>query len=301
MGKGNAILGYARGAVGSVVFSRTKGQQIIRARNTKPHNTPRINRIFHRAKLSTIYKLTSQLPEGFLEGAFEFMRPRENWQSCFVRYNVKNAAYQPKDWVEDGERVCFGKWQFSDGSLPELKVHSSNVSDGVHQGCIGIYIDLPTPPGTIGNLSKAILSRGVYKEGDIITFLVYRMGVYTDQRPPYFWYRCFTSPFDYYSFALDPGDNRQISVVLRGWSILNYKDDDGVSHFWLGLYRTAKFDPSLVAIVTRREGRKYRVSPSWMVGPASSPTMLSLLESYDFGNRVLISWGYSKKAILYGD
>lgn len=54
MAKGNMFLGYARGKVGDVVFSRVNGEQVSRPRNRHPHN-PRTNKqLVQRAIMATI-------------------------------------------------------------------------------------------------------------------------------------------------------------------------------------------------------------------------------------------------------
>lgn len=59
MSKGNLFLGYARGKVGDVVFSRNNGEQITRARNRHPAN-PRSNaQLAQRAIMATIGKAYS--------------------------------------------------------------------------------------------------------------------------------------------------------------------------------------------------------------------------------------------------
>lgn len=54
MAKGNMFLGYARGKVGDVVFSRVNGEQVSRPRNRHPHN-PRTNKqLIQRAIMATV-------------------------------------------------------------------------------------------------------------------------------------------------------------------------------------------------------------------------------------------------------
>lgn len=54
MSKGNLFLGYARGAVGDVVFSRLDNQQITRARNRAPRNPKTNPQLVQRAFMATI-------------------------------------------------------------------------------------------------------------------------------------------------------------------------------------------------------------------------------------------------------
>lgn len=59
MSKGNMLLGYARGKVGSLVFSRNNNEQIVRARNYHPKN-PRTNaQLYQRAIMATVMRAYS--------------------------------------------------------------------------------------------------------------------------------------------------------------------------------------------------------------------------------------------------
>lgn len=71
MSKGNLFLGYARGAVGDVVFSRLDNQQITRARNRAPRNPKTNPQLVQRAFMATIlqaYKAGKEIFDHSFEG-----------------------------------------------------------------------------------------------------------------------------------------------------------------------------------------------------------------------------------------
>lgn len=88
MAKGNLFLGYARGKVGDVVFSRTNGEQVSRARNRHPNN-PRTNaQLAQRAVMSTIAKAYAAGMQIF-DHSFEGLKVGSGCQQRFAKVNVE--------------------------------------------------------------------------------------------------------------------------------------------------------------------------------------------------------------------
>lgn len=71
MAKDNLFLGFARGKIGDVVFSRVGGKQISRARNRSPKNPQSVSQMIQRVAISTVgkmYSLTQELTDHSFEG-----------------------------------------------------------------------------------------------------------------------------------------------------------------------------------------------------------------------------------------
>lgn len=71
MAKDNLFLGFARGKIGDVVFSRVGGKQVSRARNRSPKNPQTVAQMIQRVAISTVgkmYSLTQELTDHSFEG-----------------------------------------------------------------------------------------------------------------------------------------------------------------------------------------------------------------------------------------
>lgn len=87
MSKGNMLLGYARGKVGDLVFSRLNGRQITRARNRSPKNPRTAAQMAQRAIMSTLGKAYSAGKEIF-DHSFEGLKVGTENQSEFMKLNT---------------------------------------------------------------------------------------------------------------------------------------------------------------------------------------------------------------------
>lgn len=300
MGKGNIWLGYGRGAVGSVVMARVKGQQIIRGRNSKPYNRKSRAQILHRSRLSTLYKFTKQLPPGLLDGAFDDMRPRENWQSCFVRHNTKLAIMQPKDWVEDESKPCFGKFMMSSGPVGHDVISVSTQEASTFIGAVGISFTAVTAPVQVWKVSQTIIAEYGLKEGDILTFILYDVGPSSSIRDPKYRSAYRTPQVLTYSLRLDLHDNRLLTDVLRFVSWFAYRTNEGVLKQWVGVRCDELRQPAMAIVVSRVDGQKVSCNTSYLTWPTANQAFWDNFESEEWISNVLRSWGVSKKALLKG-
>lgn len=301
MGKGNAILGYARGAVGSVVFTRIKGQQIIKGRNSKPHNKRTRKQIMHRARLSTLYKFTKQMPPGLLEGAFEDRRPRENWQACFVRHNINNAIMQIKDWVEDEKKAAYGKFLMSQGSIKAELCSTSNEESEAYDGAIGLAVRPIVGVITVGKLSANVLRSYPLQEGDILTFILYDVGSPNSIVDPKYAAASRTPQISCTSLQLSTTDERNASDVLKFVEVFAYPIDNDNMATWVGARREFLRYPAMAIIVTRRDGKKYLVNTSRLIWLGLGEYFWGAFETEEYLHDMLRSWGMSRKAILTGE
>lgn len=301
MGKGNAILGYARGAVGSIVFTRIKGQQIIKGRNSKPHNKRSRKQIMHRARLSTLYKFTKQMPPGLLEGAFEDQRPRENWQSCFVRHNVDNAIMQLKDWVEDESKAAYGKFQMSQGSINIDLCKESHVSASAYLGAVGISITSGSSQTFVYGFSRLLMDQYGVHEGDIVTFIIYDVPPPTSIRDPRYKTSSLVPTIRCTSLKIALDDNRLVNNVVKYVSQFAYQDDAGNTRFWLGVRITLNYQPAMAIVITRQDGHKTLVNSAKMVWPGANEAFWRQFESVTWVANMLRSWGMSRTAVLTGE
>ena len=193
MSKGNLLLGYGRGALGDLVLSHYKGEQIARARNRKPKNPQTTLQMIQRVILKTCsqaYKFFYPLANHSFEGA---VNAPEN-QAIFNQLNVAdrrmrfNAAFSEGfdgSWDTNPEIARQHNYSFKDqmycpvndyvlsrGTLRAMNaiIHGTTASDIV---CVVPFIQDSGEELTIADQSYESVIRGLgIKEGDQLTFVM---------------------------------------------------------------------------------------------------------------------------------
>lgn len=182
MAKGNMLLGYARGKVGSLVFSRQDGEQITRARNYHPKN-PRTNaQLYQRAIMATVMAAYSQGKEIF-DHSFQNKSVGNMNMREFLSRNARElrnlmSASVDGGYNDNGARVVAPK------SLYMVPFEGLIISAGNYtQNLFGYTKGTNYMPNPAQNMTPAE-ARSQYGlvPGDIYTFIV----VYGDQSAPVF-------------------------------------------------------------------------------------------------------------------
>ena len=88
MSKGNMLLGHARGKVGSLVFSRSNGQQIVRARAEVVRNPQTDAQVIQRIFLNTIAQAYSRM-SAIVDHSFEGVKAGQDSMSAFMKKNLE--------------------------------------------------------------------------------------------------------------------------------------------------------------------------------------------------------------------
>ena len=88
MSKGNMLLGHARGKVGSLVFSRANGQQIVRARAEVVKNPQTDAQVIQRIFLNTIAQAYSRM-SAIVDHSFEGVKAGQDSMSYFMKKNLE--------------------------------------------------------------------------------------------------------------------------------------------------------------------------------------------------------------------
>ena len=156
MSKGNMLLGHARGKVGSLVFSRANGQQIVRARAEVVKNPQTDAQVIQRIFLNTIAQAYSRM-SAIVDHSFEGVKKGQDSMSYFMKKNleairakVANAGdlNTPQVYVTPiGEGyLATNDYIVAKGSLPVVNpalVQDSGiellVSTGTYKDLIDIY------------------------------------------------------------------------------------------------------------------------------------------------------------------
>lgn len=167
MGKGNMLLGMTRGAVGDVVFSRLKGQQVSRARNRQPANPRTSSQVYQRALFSDAVKFYTRGRQKLYQFAFENKKANESDYNAFMRENVKRGVVISKAAFDNYSYPAIGNWIIAKGSLTPIDwvfISKPAVRMGMHQSSEAV-------PTTLGAVSSLLVNGDTILNGDILTFV----------------------------------------------------------------------------------------------------------------------------------
>jgi hypothetical protein len=226
MAKDNLFLGFGRGSVGDVVFSRINGQQVARARNRSPRNPQSPLQLLQRVVLKTsasayslMQDLTNHSFQGFAEGT--------ECQSQFMRRNVEQFRALLQSYIDSGDpeeilgcqetnfsskyapSAVLNPYIISEGSLPGVACQFSGSSNAS-------YIDFlfkvnPNPsPDTAAEMTYAQLVQGLgLQQGDQLT-IVY---LTVDDRNGQSDYG-YINGFKFGRFILEPSDGNMAGRII---------------------------------------------------------------------------------------
>ena len=167
MSKGNVLLGMARGAVGDVVFSRLKGQQVTRARNRQPANPRTSSQMYQRALFTDAVKFYTRGRQKLYQFAFESKKANESDYNAFMRENAKRGVVISKAAFDNYNYPAIGTWIIAKGSLTPIPWRFNNKP----YVFMGMHADSEELPTTLGALSTALVNGDTILNGDIITFV----------------------------------------------------------------------------------------------------------------------------------
>lgn len=111
------LLGYARGAVGNLVFSRVKGNEVTKARNRQPSNPKTSKQVYQRAKFLNAVNFYKRGVQNLFKFAFEDKTQQESDFNAFMRHNVSRAIPVGKGSAAEPIYPAISNWITSVGSL----------------------------------------------------------------------------------------------------------------------------------------------------------------------------------------
>ena len=171
MSKGNMLLGHARGKVGSLVFSRSNGQQVVRARAEVVKNPRTETQLIQRIFLNTVSQAYSKM-QPIVDHSFEGVAPGQASMSFFMKKNLDKIRAYVKTQLDDDQSyddiVAFtalgenyispNNYIIAKGSLPEVLPTFTGSTAGKIEN-----ISANTYEGVINSLGL--------QRGDQITFI----------------------------------------------------------------------------------------------------------------------------------
>ena len=171
MSKGNMLLGHARGKVGDLVFSRSNGQQVVRARAAVVKNPQTEAQMIQRIFLNTISQSYSNMVQ-IVDHSYEGVQKGQKTMEMFLSRNLKNLRTKVQQAVEKGSLYseifefspiasnffAVNDYEIAKGTLPEIQV--SSASDDAKMSMVA-------PENTY----KSILDHYGLNRGDQLTFV----------------------------------------------------------------------------------------------------------------------------------
>lgn len=171
MARGNLIQGYAKGKLGSTVYSVSHGVQVSRAYNPAKYDRKSDSQIIRRAQWISASQYYSRAIASQFKFAFENKKANQSEQNRFMKLNWNRGVIRKYDDVSNPNYPSVGRFIISDGSLRPLvtRLHLSG----------GFFFAVPTiddnsiASNTLGYLSRCMVRLG-YRQGDIVTFSIIR-------------------------------------------------------------------------------------------------------------------------------
>lgn len=160
MSKGNMLLGHARGKVGSLVFSRSNGKQVVRAKADVVKNPKTEAQKIQRILLNTVAQAYSKM-QAICDHSFENVNPGQDSMSYFLRQNLNALRTKVSEAVAGGatleEIFSFAPigtalfvpndYLISKGKLPKINVADASsddemtalIANGTYEDVINAY------------------------------------------------------------------------------------------------------------------------------------------------------------------
>lgn len=223
MSKGNMLLGHARGKVGSLVFSRADGKQIVRSRAEVVKNPRTESQMVQRIMLNTIAQAYSKM-KAITDHSFQGIAEGQQSMSFFMQRNLNNLRTQVAAKRADNNTFddiyefsplksnffAVNNYEIAKGTLPEIVVEK-NASDLTMSIALSI------------NTYDAFMMDYNLKRGDQITFVAIT-NTYGTQRD-----------FTFARVILDPhkdnGDEAEMSSVFAQNNTVHYASDRNEGEF----------------------------------------------------------------------
>lgn len=160
------LLGYARGKVGDLVFSRRLGQQVTRAYNPSPLNPQSDAQMSQRTRLSGLVAAYRAM-RIILGHSFTDRKEGATSYNAFVSANMAMAPFLSKEQARQGVVIVL-PYIVSRGVLSRIFVSGSGDNAYTNIGLGALVIDDDT---TIAEFSQAVIQNNAsWEEGDQLTY-----------------------------------------------------------------------------------------------------------------------------------
>lgn len=312
MAKGNLLLGYGRGKVGSLVFSRRKGEQIVRARNTAPAN-PRTNaQLTQRMKMYAPVKLYRQSMARFFKYAFP-VKSHETIFNAYMRENIALAPWVSRDLASQQAPVPFPA-RMSAGGLSSIPVIYENRDLDALMGSaeyinaylckqgsntrLAMFYRHDGEATTIGQLSAAFLENFPFlRNGDQITFVLVGTAGLSIEAGLVLYDGASNFAFQYAKFIIDTESTAEIASVGLVSELVDAEDGKNAVFISGNGYESSDAYAGCV-IVTRSSGSSVDASNSQLVLSEHAQEIYSLMRTSLYRDRAATSYRVTDDAYL---
>lgn len=339
MAKGNFLLGYARGSVGDVTFSRVKGNQVAKARNRNPSNPNTIPQAMQRSLFADAVRFYTRGVQNAFKFAFERKLENESDYNAFMRLNVNRGVRIGK--TPESMYPAIGDWLVADGSItPPLK-EDAGTDIATAGYVVGAYLTADSEPTeysqgsnlpvstislafssslssqTVGALSKALKSQfPQLRDGDFVTILLISQAFCNplfDLFPSSHGYTDGVMEDPAWSFAqftIDEGSKSNVSTIYHspGTTLTVGAGSGGDSV--ITLRRVSQFNPeegveygSIAAgavIFSRQTSSGLQVSTAPLSSGYQYKQAVNGCSDDQWNDMVMVDWGAADPAILQG-
>lgn len=302
------LLGYARGKVGSLVFTRRKGEQVTRARNYHPANPRSPRQISQRMKIYAPVQFYKSSIATQFKFAFEDQRVNETPFNAFMRHNIVLSPWVSKSLANEYAPIPFPA-VLSAGSAPSVNAVVGNFFyPGESQETQwGVAIDISAGGGIdygqIGEVSTALMS--VYpelREGDMLTFIAVRGGGLSIEDGDVLYNGINTFNFSYTQMIIDTTSNAGLDSVglVSGRSSAGTEGTPNLLTFIGG---DAPFDQEIFSqagaiIVSRKDGEKIIASNSKLVLNSHALSIYNLMRTNAYRDKASLAYNVGTEALL---
>lgn len=288
------LLGYARGSVGDMVFTRTQGQQIVKARNRNPYNPKTGRQTNQRASFVNAVKFFTRGTQNLFKFAFETKSQKESDFNAFMRYNTARSVMISKEAVGEETYPALGEFIMSQGTLTPLEVkYFEDIS--THREHWEISLPQVYLSQKWSDISRDLIRTYGYQEGDIITIVrISAIGSTIENTP-----------------SINPETRGSVTWVINQ-STINTKDTRTLQQAFPGIdinitsngitiqnYNVSNC-AGLAVICSRKTRRGLKVTTSRLAGNKTAKTAIQSCQSTDYKFEVQQSWGAVDLALLEG-
>lgn len=299
--KGNLFLGYGRGSVGDVVFSRTGGQQVGRARNRKPNNPKTKAQVAHRALFADAVKFYTHGSQSLFKFAFESKQAQESDYNAFMRINAKNGIMLSPEAIADNNYPAIGNWIMSQGSLVSPDTILGIVGeDKVFYTDFGIEGPEQAASLTVAKFSEYLLKKNGYEVGDILTFVcITSSAIHEAQELEPIQPGDVPPTWTVAQLIIDPSDTRTVNSALGGlgWEVVRNVDRYFVEFDYVV---TSDSIAAAVCIHSRKTESGLKVSTQELVNSDGVIAALRYGRSVPYESYIYSAWSAADDAILEG-
>lgn len=294
MSKGNMLLGYARGKVGSMVFSRANGEQITRAYNGVPTNNRTVSQMLQRTMFITANKFFTRGNQNFFKFSFEDKRQNESDFNAFMRNNIKNASMISQYAFDEATYPALGRFLLTKGSLYGIPLEYREET-----GCFNIIITNDVTYGTIGSFSSSLIEEYQLQKGDIFTaVMISAEGSNTANTPSILPLRRGIVRWTIKQFTIDPDNNSPLQNYFGDTIIIN--TERPVSRYALRFGNDSENIQAACVTISRNTRRGVKVSTSQLVFNKQAINAFNASQTPEYKQDVINSWDATPESILEG-